>query len=61
MAQKGLMWSHFKSNELNKLFYYPLFSFRGAEANTSCVFPFQYGEGGMTHYGCVTYGYEVFP
>ena len=39
--------------------FIPLY-FRGAEANTPCVFPFQYGEGGVTHYGCVTYGYPVF-
>ena len=44
---------------------YLLICCRGAEANKSCVFPFKYKEGGMTnyimHYGCVTYGYEVFP
>ena len=53
------MAKHSLSIPIMKSLYYPQFSFRGAEANTSCVFPFQYGEGGMTHYGCVTYGYEV--
>ena len=29
--------------------------------NTSCVFPFQYGEGGKTYYGCADKGYGVSP
>ena len=27
--------------------------------NTPCVFPFQYGEGGNTYYGCADVGWGV--
>ena len=29
--------------------------------NTPCVFPFQYGEGGNTYYGCADVGWGVSP
>ena len=29
--------------------------------NTPCVFPFKYGEGGKTYYGCADEGYGVSP
>ena len=29
--------------------------------NTPCVFPFKYGEGGKTYYGCADEGWGVSP
>ena len=36
---------------------YLLFCFSGPHSNKPCVFPFKYG--GVTHYGCVSYGFQV--